>query len=174
MVGCYVMAAFSMFRGKGLSMSYECHDEGSGILGSISPKSLPLAQADDLAELETKAYAHLCVEPNDLLYLVDSERRVRKIIVNEKYHEVTAQRERTIAQLAAVLLFAIVTMIASALGKQPAIHLIAFACVTSVYLLAVRMRFLNEVEAGLACTILLVVVLGVLAVKVHAVHLADP
>lgn len=174
MVSCRIMARFLAFRGSGLSMSYECRDERSGILGAISPKGPPLTQADDLAELETKAFAHLCAEPNDLLYLVDSECRVLKIVVNEKFHEAVTHRDGTIAKLGAVLLFAIAAMIASVLSKQPAINLIAFACVTSVYLLAVRMRLLNEVEAGLGCTILLVVVLGILAVRSHVIHLAGP
>lgn len=164
------MATFLAFRGKGLSMSYERRDAPKGILGSISPKGLPVAQADDLVELQTKAYAHLGAEPNDLLYLVDSEHRVRKIIVNGKYHEAIDQRERTIGKLVAVLLFAIVAMIASALGNEPALNLMAFACVTGVYLLAVRARVMNEVEAGVTCTILLAVVLGVLAIRAHAVH----
>lgn len=141
-------------------MSYECRDEPEGILGSINPEDLPLPEADDLVQLEAKAYAHLCAEPNDLLYLVDSEHRVRKIIVNGKYHEAIDRRERTIAKLVAVLLFAIAALMAAALGNEPATNLVAFACVTGVYLLAVRVGFMNEVEAGVTCTILLAVVFG--------------
>ncbi len=152
---------FFAYRYVQWNPQHDVRDEAAGILGSVTPRGAPLLEADDLDSLTLSARAHLGSEPGDYLYLTDGENRVYKMLSNEKHHQALERASSGLWQTRVLLVFTVTALVGAALGGGlPA--LAAWAALSLVFILVVRVGFLNEVEAGLTFEIMLLIILLVI------------
>lgn len=122
----------------------------------------PFAEADDLEEIEEKAYAHLGRVPDDSVLLIDGDgRQVRVVSIdNRQYHESIERLARWMAIGWVLLSFCLILFAVTAItGLPPWVGLISFAFLGFAYLGIVLLGIQNEVEAAFLCFIILVLIL---------------
>ena len=138
-------------------IDYAARNEDAGILGSLRETPEPLLTADSHQEAVEKAYAHLGRNPADLLFLADSSNLLYEILLNRQYHRDYVALTR--AKLRGWACFAITatSLVFTASLGLGALGLIICGAAISLFFLLVLTRSFNEIQAALACLILLVV-----------------
>jgi hypothetical protein len=150
-VAAYRAYADGVFR-------FERRDMAAGVLGVLEPTSAAVAEAEDLDELQLLARAHVGVHPNDSLYLVGPTDEVRAIVLNRAHHEEVGNLERRFAATVALLFMSLLFLLATVADYPPALCLIGYFIMASVYVVVVRvLRLQNEVEGAVILTLLFLV-----------------
>lgn len=156
------MAEFAAYRRSDVSTTWVGEDRQSGILGTAVSVGSPVLRAESLELLVEQATALVQREPEDSLYLLDDQKRIRKIVINERYHAAKERRSKrnTIATFVAVLFVTGVALGGAPLGIPAAL------CVAVLYVATIRNGFMNEVEAGIGYEALLVIALSAFSIFV--------
>ena len=158
------MRYFVYARSNRENWSYEGRDEDAGILGSISPDSPPIAEGADLEEARLKGLAYLGSEPERSLRITDAEGRVYEILINSKHHSLLEKAERRLCIAIALLVFCVTTLVATVFIDTWPWALLCFVCILLCYVGHLKIGILNEVEAGLFCELILILILLLLPV----------
>ncbi|MCW3097087.1 MAG: hypothetical protein JWL77_2705 [Chthonomonadaceae bacterium] len=156
-------------RGRGMKTAYENRDNAAGILGTFHPgEDQPIATADTLDQLEREARAYLGSEPSALLYLTDADYRVRRILVNEKYHEETRKAKQKAVKAIIVLVFCFTCLVGASLGSLGIWPLVAFVGALALYALFIISELLNEIEAAIPTELLLILCIIIIPMFLRA------
>jgi hypothetical protein len=148
--------------------SFIGRDTKAGILGTIKPTTQPIAEADDLETLETKAFAYLGKEPDALLHLADAEGHLYRILINEKYHKAVNGADRMLWICIALLIFCLTAFVGSEYTGVHLWYLVCFLIITLLYIIYISTGIENVIEAFLFFEILLVLSLILIPVFVKA------
>jgi hypothetical protein len=157
------MVEFAAYRSSDISTTWVDKDRQSGILGTAVSVGSPVLTGESLELLAKQATDFVAREPKDSLYLIDDQKRIRKIVINEKYH---AAKERRSQRITIAVFVAILFVTGLAIGPT-SVGVPVTACVTALYVTAIRKGFMNEIEAGIGCETLLVLALSVISIFIR-------
>ncbi|MFM7116054.1 MAG: hypothetical protein ACKO0N_05410 [Planctomycetota bacterium] len=138
-------------------IDYAARDEEAGILGSLREVSAPLLKADSIEDATEKAYAHLGRNPADLLFLADSNNLLYDILLNRQYHRDCNSLSRGKMRGWACFILALISLVLTVSLGLGSLGLLICGAAVSLYLLLLLTRAFNEIQAGFACIILLIV-----------------
>jgi len=138
-------------------IDYAARDEAAGILGSLRGVPEPLLKAESFEEAVEKAFGHLGRNPADLLFLADSNDLLYDILLNRQYHRDCTTLSRGKTRGWACFLLASVSLVLTVSQGLGSLGLLICGIAVGLYLLLVLTRAFNEIQAGFACVILLVV-----------------
>ena len=137
-----------------ISINYNGRDMDNGIIGSLDGAHEAVGTCVTLEDAIEAAYAHVGRFPNDLLYVVDSNRLVHDIITNKQYHD-----ERTSSAKSLFIAWASFTICAlsfafTAFTGLGFAGILLFGVILAAYLCMVRYGPFNEIESLVVCIIL--------------------
>ncbi len=151
-------------RDKSLRIHYDAsRDKPEGVRGRMTGKNPPFASAETMDEIVELGYAHLGRNPDGFVYIADGDKRVLDTLMCNRYHDALDRQGKWHFMAWAMLLNCVIAFAATIAFELGAFGMVAFAGFVCAYVLMVKLGLGNEVEAGLACMIMMVLALLVSA-----------
>lgn len=150
------------YPGSDTEISHAEYDLDQGIRGRITKKPKPIGTADSMPKVAEIAYAHLGRNPSDLVYIADEAGIVHDIVLNDGFHAEQAANERWLCASITLLVLCATTLVASTFFPAGFADLLSFLGVSVLYFAITRTGIQNDVEGGVVCFIILLLVLMLL------------
>ena len=136
-------------------IDYSARDEAAGIIGSLRDLPNPIGTAGTHEAVIDIAYADLGRHPSDMLYVADSIGLLYDIVINQPYHDERSASRQAIVVARTCFVLAVLASFATVVLSLGYLGLTLMGASIAIYLTIVRSEFLNEIEAGVVCIILL-------------------
>ncbi len=141
-----------------ISIDYSRRDEPAGIIGSLKEKPQAIGEAASKEDAIEKAYAHLGRAPSDMAYVADSNDLLYKILINRQYQEESNRNGKRQCMAWSILVFCIVSFLATLFAGLGFTGFLMFIGVTAVYIVFVLAQFQNELESAVVCLMVLLLI----------------
>ena len=136
-----------------LRLDYAGRDEDRGIIGTVHDLPEPIAECESLDAAVAAGYAYIGQHPAASVYVTDANALLYKMLLCYPHHEQVSALQKNLFVAWTCFVFAALSLLATAvfgLGSS-GIALAAFAI--GLYLLMIRVGFMNEVESAIICLI---------------------
>jgi len=148
------MTYFAYVRTDGtLRLDYAGRDENCGIIGTVYDLPEPIAECDTLNAAVAAGYAYIGQHPSASVYVVDANSLLHKMLLCHPHHEQVSGLQKSLFVAWTCFTFAALSLLVTVLlGLGPqGLALALFAI--GLYLLMIRLGFMNEVESAMICLI---------------------
>ena len=145
-----------------ISINYNARDIDNGIIGSLDGSHEAVGTAATLEDAIEAAYAHVGRFPNDLLYVVDSNRLVYDMVTNNQYHDDQTSAAKSLFIAWASFTICVLSFVFTAITGLGMVGILLFVAILAVYLCMVRYGPFNEIESLVVCIVLSTLVLALI------------
>lgn len=146
-------------RCDGTAVSYAEHDASLGIHGRLTAKPNPIGSADDIADAIEIAYAYLGRNPSDAAYIADDDDLIHDVILNDGYHADQHKFEILLCSSIVLLIYCFTAFASSTFFGAGLTSFLSFIGVSLLYFAITRTGLQNEVEGGVVCFMILILLL---------------
>lgn len=158
-------------RQDGTVVSHVEYDANLGIRGRLTAKPRKIGSADSIADAIEMAYAYLGRNPSGAVYIAGDDDLIHDVILNDGYHADQSKNEKMLCLSISLVIFCFTAFASSTFLGAGLGSFLSFIGVSLIYLVITRTGIQNEVEGGVVCffiPILLLLLLPALTAAIDA------
>ena len=139
--------------GDTIRLDYAGRDAERGIIGTVHNLPEPIVESDTLDAAIVAGYAYIGQHPAASVYIADVNSLLHEILLCHPHHEQISKLQRSLFVAWTCFTFAILSLLATALMALGVAGLALAAFAILLYLLMIRVGFMNEVESAMVSLI---------------------
>jgi len=136
-----------------LRLDYAGRDEDRGIIGTVHDLPEPIAECETLDAAVAAGYAYIGQHPSASVYVADENSLLHKMLLCHPYHQEVSGLHKSLFVAWTCFTFVALSLLATAILGLGSTGLALAAFAIGLYLLMIRVGFMNELESALVCLI---------------------